>query len=227
MSELSAFDERKSTESAVRVFVTALRKTEFIPFPSGDRGPHRMNGMNSVLRRDLPVLTRAAGRVTWRLSDAPTNVGSLAHDRSVCVAMEQQIHEQGLVSVLRQIHDDLDAAVFDAYGWPHDLSDEDILQRLVDLNRERAEEERRGLIRWLRPEFQNPQGGGHAAGSADRRSGRRGAARRATRPAQEALLSSLSCDHCMMLVHLCPGVAIRAILTLIRLVARMATPGHG
>jgi hypothetical protein len=42
--------------------------------------------------------------------------------------------------------------------WPHDLSDEDILQRLVDLNRERAEEERRGLIRWLRPEFQNPQG---------------------------------------------------------------------
>ena len=37
------------------------------------------------------------------------------------------------------------------------MSDEDILQRLVDLNRQRAEEERRGLIRWLRPEFQNPQ----------------------------------------------------------------------
>ncbi len=26
------------------------------------------------------------------------------------------------------------------------------------LNHERAEEEKRGLIRWLRPEFQNPQG---------------------------------------------------------------------
>lgn len=73
-------------------------------------------------------------------------------------AREQTIHEQGLVSVLRQIHDDLDAAVFDAYGWPHDLTDEEILQRLVDLNRERAEEECRGLIRWLRPEFQNPDG---------------------------------------------------------------------
>lgn len=73
-------------------------------------------------------------------------------------AKEQTIHEQGLVSVLKQIHDDLDAAVFDAYGWPHDLDDEAILQRLVDLNHERAEEESRGLVRWLRPDFQNPDG---------------------------------------------------------------------
>ena len=73
-------------------------------------------------------------------------------------AKEKTIHEQGLVSVLKQIHDDLDAAVCDAYGWPDDLSDEEILQRLVDLNHERAAEEERGLIRWLRPEFQNPDG---------------------------------------------------------------------
>jgi hypothetical protein len=73
-------------------------------------------------------------------------------------AKEQKIHEQGLVSVLKQIHDDLDAAVCDAYGWPHDLTDEQILERLVALNHERAEEESRGLIRWLRPEFQNPAG---------------------------------------------------------------------
>ncbi|MCY2996001.1 MAG: class I SAM-dependent DNA methyltransferase [Planctomycetota bacterium] len=72
-------------------------------------------------------------------------------------AKEQTIHEQGLVSVLRQVHDDLDAAVADAYGWPHDLSDEQILERLVALNHERAEEERRGLVRWLRPDFQKPQ----------------------------------------------------------------------
>ena len=71
---------------------------------------------------------------------------------------EQTIHEQGLVSVLKQIHDDLDAAVCAAYGWPQDLSDEEILQRLVDLNHERAAEEAQGKIRWLRPDFQNPQG---------------------------------------------------------------------
>lgn len=50
------------------------------------------------------------------------------------------------------------AAVFEAYGWPVTLTDEEILERLVALNHERAEEEQRGLIRWLRPEFQNPQG---------------------------------------------------------------------
>lgn len=70
---------------------------------------------------------------------------------------EKAIHEKGLVSVLEQIHDDLDAAVFAAYGWPPALADEEILERLVALNRERAEEERRGLVRWLRPEFQAPR----------------------------------------------------------------------
>lgn len=70
---------------------------------------------------------------------------------------EKVIHEQGLVSVLKQIHDDLDAAVFDAYGWPGDLADEEILRRLVELNRERAVEEARGVVRWLRPEFQAPE----------------------------------------------------------------------
>ncbi len=78
-------------------------------------------------------------------------------------AKEKVIHEQGLVSVLKQIHDDLDAAVAAAYGWPVDLSDEEILQRLVDLNAERAAEEARGVVRWLRPEFQNPARSGAGA----------------------------------------------------------------
>ena len=71
---------------------------------------------------------------------------------------EMAIHEKGLVSVLKKIHDDLDAAVFEAYGWPPDLTDEQILEKLVALNAERAEEEKRGLVRWLRPDFQNPTG---------------------------------------------------------------------
>jgi hypothetical protein len=161
-------------------------------------------------------------------------------------AKERTIHEHGLVSVLRQLHDEIDAAVLDAYGWsdllpllriamgmdarvpraqatagmpeveqrmeqlpdaqerpigmdarvpwaqatagmpevqqrmeqlpdaqerpmgndaPADGAsrddtkrafDEAILERLVALNAERAAEEARGLVRWLRPEFQNP-----------------------------------------------------------------------
>jgi hypothetical protein len=35
-------------------------------------------------------------------------------------------------------HRQLDQAVLDAYGWPHDLSDEEILERLLALNLERA-----------------------------------------------------------------------------------------
>ncbi|HVZ41376.1 MAG TPA: DNA methyltransferase [Candidatus Kapabacteria bacterium] len=73
-------------------------------------------------------------------------------------AKEKTIHEEGLVSVLRSIHDDLDTAVFAAYGWPSTLTDQEILERLVALNAERAREEAEGKIRWLRPEFQNPKG---------------------------------------------------------------------
>jgi hypothetical protein len=69
---------------------------------------------------------------------------------------ERVTHERGLVAVLRQLHDELDAAVAAAYGWPATLSDEEILQRLVALNAERAREEQAGLIRWLRPDYQQP-----------------------------------------------------------------------
>ncbi len=42
-------------------------------------------------------------------------------------------------------------------SWPADLGDEDILERLVALNHERAAEESAGNVRWLRPEFQAPR----------------------------------------------------------------------
>lgn len=86
------------------------------------------------------------------------NVLEKLHAGEPLNAKEKVIHEQGLVSVLKDVHDRLDAAVFDAYGWPTDLTDEQIIERLVALNAERAAEEKRGLVRWLRPEFQNPQG---------------------------------------------------------------------
>ena len=68
---------------------------------------------------------------------------------------ERSIHNKGLVVELRNLHDDLDLAVAEAYGWPVDLPDVDILSRLVALNAERAEEERNGIVRWLRPEYQS------------------------------------------------------------------------
>ncbi len=73
-------------------------------------------------------------------------------------AKEKAIHEQGLVSVLRQLHEELDAAVAEAYGWPAELGDAQLLERLVALNAARAAEEARGKIRWLRPDFQKHGG---------------------------------------------------------------------
>lgn len=69
---------------------------------------------------------------------------------------EKDIHERGLVSVLKDLHERLDAAVFDAYGWDQNLDDDAILEKLVALNHERAKEEAAGHIRWLRPEYQAP-----------------------------------------------------------------------
>jgi hypothetical protein len=77
---------------------------------------------------------------------------------------DRTYNNKALVSTLQQIHNQLDQAVFAAYGW-QDLwaaqqtgtdINETILERLVALNAERAAEERSGLIRWLRPEYQNP-----------------------------------------------------------------------
>lgn len=64
------------------------------------------------------------------------------------------MHEEGQVAILRALHDDLDAAVSQAYGWPVALSVEETLVRLTALNSARSEAEARGEILWLRPEYQ-------------------------------------------------------------------------
>ncbi|MER9485068.1 class I SAM-dependent DNA methyltransferase [Mesorhizobium sp. M0563] len=92
---------------------------------------------------------------------------------------ERDAHQAGLISVLKEIHDDIDRAVLTAYGWgdlipalvgkpgatlpslhkseAQEQAEEDLLTRLVALNQERAAEEKRGLIRWLRPDYQRPK----------------------------------------------------------------------
>lgn len=72
---------------------------------------------------------------------------------------ERAFHDRALIGVLATIHDDLDAAVADAYGWPVDLPDDEILARLVSLNAVRAAEEAQGFVRWLRPDFQRARAG--------------------------------------------------------------------
>ncbi len=60
-------------------------------------------------------------------------------------ASEAELKKRTLTNLYNQrpdwldlAHKKLDAAVFDAYGWPHDLTDEEILERLLALNLARA-----------------------------------------------------------------------------------------
>jgi len=60
-------------------------------------------------------------------------------------ASEKELKRRTLTNLYNQrptwldlAHRKLDEAVLDAYGWPHDLSDEEILERLLALNLERA-----------------------------------------------------------------------------------------
>lgn len=67
--------------------------------------------------------------------------------------------DDGLVLILDERHRELDRAVSAAYGWEADLSEAEILARLVALNATRQAEEARGRVRWLRPDYQIPRFG--------------------------------------------------------------------
>ncbi|GHV52055.1 hypothetical protein FACS1894206_00130 [Deltaproteobacteria bacterium] len=126
----------------------------FAPFPFPDATPEQQARI-----RDLGEKLDAHRKARQELYPDLTLTGmynalqALREGREL-TAKEKTAHEQGLVALLRELHDELDAAVAEAYGWPVDLPDEDILARLVALNAERAEEEKQGKIRWLRPEYQ-------------------------------------------------------------------------
>ncbi|MBK8038021.1 MAG: class I SAM-dependent DNA methyltransferase [Verrucomicrobiaceae bacterium] len=117
-----------------------------------------LTGMYNVLEKLRSFVVRPSGRALEAPDglkpELPTQNG-LKPELQTLTDKERLIHDQGLVSLLQQLHDDLDAAVFAAYGWPATLTDAEILERLVHLNAQRADEEKRGIIHWLRPDYQN------------------------------------------------------------------------
>ena len=135
---------------------------ETFPFPDED------TGLTPALRERIAqlaeqidahrkrVLAPEAGHTGLTLTGLYNVLAALREGRAL-TAKEKIFHTQGLVGVLRELHDELDAAVLTAYGLPPGADTDAILQRLVQLNAQRAAEESQGHIRWLRPSFQNPQ----------------------------------------------------------------------
>ena len=151
---------------------------ETFPFPFDD------TGLTSALTdriRQLAEQLDAHRKARQAAHESVTltglyNVLEKLRSGEALTANDLAVHEHGLVSVLRTLHDDLDAAVLDAYGWgdlraalaehapaaaeARAAAVETLLERLVALNAKRAAEEAAGTVRWLRPEFQRRQRGG-------------------------------------------------------------------
>jgi hypothetical protein len=106
------------------------------------------------------VLVKVRGRDASprRPLNAPADgpLGERSLPPVVLTAKDKALHDAALVSTLKQLHDDLDAAVAAAYGWPWPLADAEILERVVALNAARAAEEAQGIVRWLRPDYPKP-----------------------------------------------------------------------
>ena len=142
---------------------------ETFPFPDDD------TGLTPALRQTIGQLAeqidahrkrQQAAHPGLTLTGMYNVLEALRAGREL-TAKEMLIHSQGLVSVLKELHDELDASVLAAYDLAG-VPQADWLQRLVEQNARRAEEERRGQVRWLRPAFQNPAQGAQALQQEDR-----------------------------------------------------------
>lgn len=94
-------------------------------------------------------------------------------------AAERNVYDAGQIAILKELHDEIDQAVFAAYGWSdlaerlvgkpggttpsqyksevQQAAEEELLVRLVALNQQRVAEEKAGTVHWLRPDFQRPR----------------------------------------------------------------------
>ena len=135
-----------------------VKTTCFEKFPFPAASPEQQTRIAALAEQlDAHRKRQQAAHPELTLTGMYNVLGKLRSGEAL-TAKDKAIHEMGLVAVLRQLHDELDAAVLAAYGWS-DLAPDDsaaLLERLVALNAERAREEAGGLIRWLRPDFQHP-----------------------------------------------------------------------
>jgi len=131
----------------------------FDPFPFPDP-PDTLKARIRAVAEELDALRkqRQAEHPDLTLTQIYNVVEKLRRGEALAEA-DEAIKDKGLVLIVKELHDQIDALVAEAYGWPENLSDEEILGRLVALNAERAAEERRGFVRWLRPDYQRARAG--------------------------------------------------------------------
>lgn len=126
------------------------------PFPAADEGQRGLIRELAERLHGHRVAAQAAGVTLTQQYNALARLREARLGGKALDETERAVHERAVTVVLAELHDELDAAVAAAYGWPADLDEQALLGRLLALNAERAAEEAQGQVRWLRPEFQAP-----------------------------------------------------------------------
>lgn len=145
-----------STGSTLEDRPVYVKTVGFDPFPFPDCTEKQKNTIRDVAERLDAHRKRQQELHPWLTLTGMYNVLEKLRLGETFAEEDRNTYEAGLVGILRLLQDELNSAVFDAYGWNPTLTTEQILENLVALNAQRHAEEAGGLVRWLRPEFQAP-----------------------------------------------------------------------
>jgi hypothetical protein len=141
-----------------------VKSKVFDPFPFPDPTPEQRARI-AKLAEELDATRKAALTGTDKLTMTELyNLREKLRSGAPMDEKEQRRATKARAAIVNRLHEQLDQAVADAYGWGEEwragtLGPSEIVARLVALNHERAAEEKAGKVRWLRPEYQEPRFG--------------------------------------------------------------------
>jgi hypothetical protein len=130
----------------------------FDPFPFPDATPNQRATIAGIAE-ELDATRKAALAEADKLTMTELyNLRDKLRSGAEMDEKEQRRATKARAAIVNRLHEQLDEAVADAYGWGEEwksgtLDPSEIVARLVALNHERAAEEKAGKVRWLRPDY--------------------------------------------------------------------------
>ena len=134
----------------------------FDPFPFPNATPEQ-RAVIAELAEELDATRKLAIAETDKLTMTELyNLRAKLRSGEPMDDKDQRRATKARAAIVDRLHEQLDQAVADAYGWGEEwragaLGPSEIVARLVALNHERAAEEAAGKVRWLRPDYQRPK----------------------------------------------------------------------
>ena len=139
-----------------------VKSKVFDPFPFPDATPDQRATI-AELAEELDATRKAAlAEVLGLTMTEIYNLRAKLQSGEKLSATDENRARAARAGIVHRLHEQIDAAVADAYGWADDyhkgsLTPSEIVTRLVALNAQRVTEEAAGNIRWLRPDYQIPK----------------------------------------------------------------------